>query len=227
MAADPGKEEMAQRRSDCLQMVAHDLGNPLTAIRVIAEIIKEDAVEDDARRDARDLLEAADLAGALVESMGAMLSLEGEPEDLTWFPIDLVQVLRKVVDRPYLRRRITLDLPQEIQLAGDRRALGRAFTDVLVNALRIAPPLGQVSVHVRTPEGGVEVRVDHGATNLAPALWPLLLAPYGAVVLRRKKIPTLATGLVYAQHIFSRHGGGLRLAQGPNGGMDVVCTLAR
>ena len=110
-------------RSDCLRLVAHDLNNPLTAIRILAEMLRDEIPDSEMRQDMIDILEAADLAGALMDSMASLVRLEGRDEDFTWFPIDLVEVLRRVVDRPALRRHVRLELPNELQLAGDRQAL--------------------------------------------------------------------------------------------------------
>lgn len=216
----------AERRAECLRLVAQDLGNPLTAIKVVAELQCEDSEEGSVRQDARDILQAADLASVIVEGMHAMLALEAGDEPLTWFTLDLVSILEDVVDRPALRRRIELDLPRERVIAGDRRALARAFTDVFANALRIAPSPSLVTVRLETRGPAVVVVVSHGGANMPSDLQHLLVDPYGATLLRRKRIPVLATGLTYAQRIFTRHGGGLELGDDAEGGLELRCVLA-
>ena len=220
--------EIAQKaRADCLRMVAHDLGNPLTAIKVLAEILREDVDDARSRQDALDVLEAADLACAILEGMASMLMLESEDDEMTWFPIDMVQVLRRVVDRPALRRRVQLDLPRELHLAGDRRALARAFTDVLVNALRLTDQTSPVTISIRNRTRECSVVVSHAPPGIPREMRDALIEPFGAVQLRRKRIPALATGLVYAHHIFVLHGGGVTFEDTEDGGMDVVCRLTR
>src|SRR5690606_25946659 len=93
---DPGLDA---RRASCLRLLVHDLNNPLTAIRILAEMLGEEA-EGEARRDLQDVLEAADLATALVDGLSAVTHLEdgAGDEDLTWTHLDLASIVRQVVD---------------------------------------------------------------------------------------------------------------------------------
>jgi signal transduction histidine kinase len=160
-------------RSDCLRLLAHDLNNPLTAIRILAEMLRDEISDPEARQDVIDILEAADLAGALMDGLSSMARVEDHEEEFTWFPIDLVEVLRQSVDRPALRRHIKLDLPREMQMGGDRMALQRAFTDVLVNARRLVDgrltiPVGATQVDGVVAPPGLWVRHRH--RDNSPAL---------------------------------------------------------
>lgn len=214
-------------RADCLRLLAHDLNNPLTAIRILAEMLRDEAPDAEMRQDIIDILEAADLAGALMDGLSSMVRLEGRDEEFTWFPIDLVELLRQSVDRPALRRHVRLDLPREIQMGGDRTALQRAFTDILVNARRLVD--GRLSIPVTAREVGpkVEVRVHHPGPGVPAALRPRLLELYGAVELRQNRIPVTAAGLVYARSVIDAHGGTLTFEDPGDGPMDLVVRLPR
>ena len=214
-------------RADCLRLLAHDLNNPLTAIRILAEMLRDEIVDQEMRQDIIDILEAADLAGALMDGMSSLVRLEGRDEEYTWFPIDLVEVLRQSVDRPALRRHVRLELPREIQMGGDRTSLQRCFTDVLVNARRLID--GRVPILVCAAEegNGVAIRVHHPGQGIPEMLRPRLLELYGAVELRQNRIPVAAAGLVYARSVIEAHGGTLSLGDGSEGGMDLTIRLPR
>ncbi len=220
-------EDVSKGRSDCLRLLAHDVGNPITAIRILAEVLRDDIEDPDARRDIRDVLEAADLAAAIMEGMSTMLRLDGEPEEFTWFPLDVVQILQEVIDRPALRRRVKLELPQELQMAGDQRALGRAFTDLLVNACRLVTAPDEVVVRAQAIDGIQHIVVRHPGDGIPENLRPLLLQRHGAVELRRNHIPVAATGLSYTDYVMGRHGGRVDIRTGDDGVMEVVCALGR
>jgi K+-sensing histidine kinase KdpD len=208
---------------DCLRMLAHDLGSPLTAIRVLAELLGEDASNDESRQDATDVVEAADLAAALVEGMSSLLKL-GVHEDLTWFPIDLVQVLRLTVDRPALARRVRLNMPRELSLNGDRRALQRALTDVLVSGLRLVPSEEMLSLTIEATEEGATITVVHCNIGVGADELREVFDPAGAIALRRRRVPVAATGLAYAASVFKSHGGGMEFSD-VVGGVALVVTL--
>ncbi|MEQ1564743.1 MAG: HAMP domain-containing sensor histidine kinase [Myxococcota bacterium] len=216
-----------QLQLDSMRLLAHDFNNPLTAIRILAEMLRDELVEPEMRQDVIDILEAADLATALMDGMGSMLRLATVEDDYTWFPIDLVEVLRQVVDRPALRRNIRLDLPRELQMGGDRNGLHRAFTDVLVNARRLCDGDQQVLVFVVDRDTAVEVRVRHAMPDVQPRLRDRLFEMYGAVELRQNRIPVSATGLVYAHRVVENHGGTMAFESGTPGTVDLVITLHR
>ncbi len=214
-------------RSDCLRLLAHDLNNPLTAIRILAEMLRDEVSDPEVRQDVIDILEAADLAGALMDGMSSMVRLEGGHEDYTWFPIDLVEMLRGVVDRPALRRHVKLDVPREIQMGGDRAALARAFTDLFMNGRRLVE--GQNVVTVRASDEGSDVVVvlHHPGHGVPSTLRPRLLELFGAVELRQNRIPVSAVGLVYARSVIEAHGGNITLVDAEDQGMDAVIRLRR
>ncbi|MEQ1502012.1 MAG: HAMP domain-containing sensor histidine kinase [Myxococcota bacterium] len=214
-------------RADSLRLVAHDLNNPLTAIRILAEMLREEITDREMRQDMIDILEAADLASALMEGMSSLVQIEHRDEDYTWFPMDLVEVLRHTVDRPALRRHVALDLPHELQMGGDRTALQRAFTDVFVNARRLSDARAPVAVTARDTGRQVEVRIRHHGPGIPAASRDRLFQLFGAVELRQSAIPVSAVGLVYARAVFANHGGSIAFEDDDGGPCDLVVRLSR
>ena len=213
-------------RADCLRLLAHDLNNPLTAIRILAEMLRDEVTDTEMRQDVIDILEAADLAGALMDGLSSLVRLDGNDDEYTWFPIDLVEVLRLTVDRPALRRHVKLDVPREIQMGGDRAALQRAFTDILINARRLVDASVPILVTARENQSAVVVRVHHPGPGIPPAMRDRLFELFGAVELRQNRIPVAAAGLVSAQRVVCAHGGDLAF-EDVAGGMDLVAHLSR
>lgn len=213
-------------RSDCLRLLAHDLNNPLTAIRILAEMLRDEVPDGEMRQDVIDILEAADLAGALMDGLSSMVRLEGREDEYTWFPIDLCDVLRRAVDRPALRRHVRLEVPRELQLGGDRMAILRAMTDILVNARRLVDGGSQIVVSAKEQDAEVLVTVHHPGPGVPAAMRERLFELFGAVELRQNRIPVAAAGLVYAKTIIEAHGGTISFAD-REGGMDLVLRLPR
>ena len=217
--------EIRARRANCLRLIGHDLNNPLTSIRILAEVLRDEVGDGDIRRDMIDVLEAADLASAIMDGMSSMLRLEGDEEEYTWFPIDLVTIIQRVVDRPALRRHVKLDLPSELHLGGDRRSLQRAFTDILINARRLIDGRRIVRLVAERSEREVVIRVIHPGPGVPPALRPKLLELFGAVDLRKNRVPVSAVGLTYARHVIRRHCGDLVVSDDEDGNMVVIVSL--
>ncbi len=194
-------------RADGLRLLTHDLNNPLTAIRILAEMLRDQITVPDQRQDVIDILEAADLASALVESMRSFVMMEGRESDYTWFPIDLVNVLHACCDRPALRRHVRFDLPRELLMNGDRMVLQRAFTDLFLNARRLVDGRKQLLVEAEEAEHAHLVRIHLDGTTIPPSQRPQIFEPYGAVELRQQRLPVAASGLTFARAVIEVHGG--------------------
>jgi len=188
-------------------------------------VLRDEVSDADVRRDMIDVLEAADLASAIMDGMSSMLRLEGDEEEYTWFPIDLVTIIQRVVDRPALRRHVKLDMPGELHLGGDRRSLQRAFTDILINARRLIDGRRIVRLEAERREGEVVIRVIHPGPGVPPEHRHKLLELFGAVDLRKNRVPVSAVGLTYARHVLRRHCGDLVVADDDEGNMVVIVSL--
>ncbi|MCB9685255.1 MAG: HAMP domain-containing histidine kinase [Alphaproteobacteria bacterium] len=216
-----------QLLGDCLRLLTHDMNNPLTAIRLLAETLRDEVGTAEMRQDVLDILEAADMSSALMEGLSALVRMEREDEDYTWFPINLVGILRSAVDRPALRRQIKLTLPQELQMRGDEAGLRRAFTDVLINARRLVDHKRQVTVTARELDQGVlELRVHHPGAGIPHALRARLFEPFGSVELRQNRVPVLATGLAYARTVIEHHEGAMAF-EDAHDGTDLAIRFRR
>lgn len=206
----------------------HDLNNPLTAIRILAEMLAEE-FEGEARRDLDDILEAADLATALVDGLSAATHLEdgAGDEDLTWTHLDLVGLVRHAVERPAFRKRVRLELPPELPSHGDARSLQRAITDILVNARSLADNEATLRVVGREGRHVVELGFIHPPPAIPAHLRSHLLATWGAIELRRaRRLPVSAMGLAYAAHVAERHDGSIDFGDDGDG-MIVWLRLPR
>ncbi|MCA9491757.1 MAG: hypothetical protein KC621_17620 [Myxococcales bacterium] len=210
-----------------MRLLTHDMNNPLTAIRLLAETLRDEVGTAEMRQDILDILEAADMSSALMEGLSSLVRMEREEEDYTWFPINLVGILRSAVDRPALRRQIKLSLPQELSMRGDEAGLRRAFTDVLVNARRLVDHKRQVTVSSRDLEAGVlEIRVHHPGAGIPLTLRERLFERFGSVELRQNRVPVLATGLAYARSVIEHHEGEMSFEDAADG-TDLVIRFRR
>lgn len=206
------QKELGDQRARALRLVAHDLNNPLTAIRILAEMVAGEVEGDELQRDLADILEGADLAAAIIESMGAMARLEGADEPLTWFPIDLRMVLRHVAKRPALCSFVRLSLPEyPVEVRGDRQALQQALCDILLNARRLVEDRSAVEVRIEQDEKEYRIITRLKDTSLEEAMSNRLMEIFGAVDVREERIPVAAAGLAFAARTARRHMGRLDL----------------
>jgi len=216
--------QLVESRARCGRLIAHDLNNPLTVIRMLGEMLKEE-VGDDLRGDMVSILEATDIASALVEGFASFSKLEGiDDEEYTWLNIDLAEVVREVAGRLAFRDRVRVDLPAELATVGDRNALVRAVNDILVNGLRLTRKNTYTEVSLRENDESRTLVFYHPGRGVPEEHRHRLLRPYGAEDLRRNRVPVSAVGLAYAAHVAAGHAGTLEVASGADG-LEVRLTV--
>ena len=213
-------------RTDCMRLLAHDLNNLLTAIRILAEMLRDQATDATTQQDMQDILEAADLASALMDGMASLAMLDGADEEYTWFSVDLCHPLRAAADRPALRDHVAFDLPAELTILADENSMQRALTDILMNARKLVEGGAPILVRAVPIPDGIEVRVHHAGEGLDPLDRERLFEAYGAVPLRRRRLPVSATGLAYAYRVIEAHRGTMGF-ESVGSGMDLVIRLPR
>ncbi len=189
-----------------LSDASHELRTPLTSIRGYAELLRKDALGDEAARDralSRIEKEAARM-GSLVGDL-AVLAREGEGPAPSRHRVDLAAVAADAVEDARTvdpGRPIELWAPEEVPVSGDDVRLHQLVHNLVDNALAHTPagtPV-QVGVTVQGHEAMLQVR-DRG-----PGMTP-----------------------EQAQHVFDRfyRGDTDRLDGGSGLGLFIVATLAR
>lgn len=199
-------------RADVLRLVAHDIKNPLTAVRVLAEMLLEDAPPS-LRADLADVVEAVDLAAATTDALADLGRLEAGDEP-TWVPdvVDLGAVVREVAERAAFVGIVTLG-PCAGFVRADEAALERVITAVLLNGRRMLGPDERLRLDVR----GDRVEVFHPRVHFDEAARAALLDLYGGPRLKTRRIRAAALGLGYARHVLQALGGTVELEARPDG----------
>jgi signal transduction histidine kinase len=143
--------------------VAHEVRNPLSAIKSIAQVLRED---DYIKREyARDLELIVGETDRLTRSVTQMLSfartapLEGEPRRVG----ELLESVLLLLRREAAERRVSLKADaaaQDEELDGAAAAALRdALTNLLLNALHATPAGGRVELASGVEEGALKVTV--------------------------------------------------------------------
>ena len=216
--------QLVESRARCGRLVAHDLNNPLTVIRMLSEMLKEEVAEE-LRTDIENIIEATDLASALVEGFASFSRLEGtEEEEYTWLNLDLADVVREVAGRIAFRSHVRLDLPSELATVGDRNALVSAVNDILLNGLKLVRKGAYIDISLRENDGSRTLVFTHPGKGIPLEHQHRLLRRYGAEDLRRNRVPVSAVGLAYAVHVAEGHAGTLKLGSSSDG-FEVLLTV--
>jgi PAS domain S-box-containing protein len=199
--------------------IAHEIKNPLVAIRTFAELLPERFTEEDFRSEfSKVAIQEIERIDHLVARLRGLAAPPVEP--LT--PLDLRVPIEEtlVLLRGHLEQaRITVKRAYERTLplvAGDPAQLRQLFLNLFMNALEATEPGGALSVRLAAREGSgtstVVVEITDTGTGIPEALLGKIFDPFVTTKPRGSGL-----GLSICRGIADTHGATIRVHNNPNG----------
>jgi two-component system OmpR family sensor kinase len=212
---------------------SHELRTPLTSIRGYSEMLRRGAEEspNDAELARRRIEEESVRMSTLVDDMLLIARLDqGRPLDSK--PVDLQVIARDAAADARAvapRRKIKLDAPDTVLVAGDDTRLRQVVGNLVRNALVHTPATTPVEIAVTTSNGTAQLSVaDHGP-GLPPGDRERIFEPfYRADASRSRDSGGAGLGLSIVSAVVAAHGGKVKVRETEGGGatFDVELPLA-
>jgi signal transduction histidine kinase len=213
--------------AEMARMIAHEIKNPLTPIRLSTEFMVEVHERDPERFDevfercASNILQQVDELQDIAQEFSTysrIPKLEPRPGDLAASVGELVESYR-TAQPPGVELRFHAD-PEAIPARFDARLLRRAIRNLLENSLRASGTRGAVEVRVERHDGAAQIAVaDHGP-GVPPELLQRIFDPYFST-----HDTGTGLGLPIARRIVEEHGGSIAAHNRPSGGLEVVIMI--
>lgn len=193
--------------------VAHEIGNPVTGIACLAQIIQEERDTDaELQEISGQIIEQTRRITGIVQSMMGF-SRSGQPHDsrheaLCWLEIckDAVNLLSLNTEAP----NVAFDnrCQPEHWVCGDPQRLSQVVVNLLGNARDASPPDGLILIETRAGQDWVELLVSDQGSGIAPEHLPQLFEPFFTT-----KDPGAGTGLglAMAYTIIREHQGEIQV----------------
>jgi signal transduction histidine kinase len=217
--------EAAIRRVRSLEQVgakvAHELKNPLAAVKSLLQLEQSAATDDRSHRRLEVLTrEVARMEAILRDYLGFSRPLE----DLRVGSVDLAAVADNVLALLEGRAASTgVKLERtggSLMMAGDSRRLEEAVLNLTANALEATPRGGKVSLEV-APLGPQRVlRIRDTGKGMSPAVLEKLGTPFFTT-----RAEGTGLGVVLARTVITQHGGRLEFTSAPDAGTTATVTL--
>jgi signal transduction histidine kinase len=222
-------------RSSFLAVVSHELRTPLTVLKGFVDTLlaRWDHFDDTQReqlverlapqvrrlhRGVDRLLIAADL------QRGANLRLENEKIALGELVSDVVDGFRPLAPL----HAFTVDVPGDLTVVADRKALAQALDQVVDNAVKYSPAGGSVNVRARRVSRRVELVVEDESVGL-PSDFSRIFEPLTQGEEVDKRVHDeggVGVGLYITRSLFEAMGGAVRAERrAPESGTRMVVTL--
>ncbi|HEV7403404.1 MAG TPA: HAMP domain-containing sensor histidine kinase [Chthoniobacteraceae bacterium] len=204
--------------------LAHEIHNPLTAIRMHAQLIEStpDATIAGAAREALPIILAETVR---IEGIVNQWMFLAKPEPPRTKECALQAVLQRVIAgyaalAEHAGVTLQTQVDPALRVQADERRLSQAFANLLINAVQAMPKGGTVEITARKAGGKVHLAFhDHGGGFSAAAL------TRGRELFYSEKEGGMGIGLTVTTEIVAALGGGLRLANAPDGGALATLTL--
>ena len=207
---------LAETQSNFVSSVSHELRAPVAAISLLSENLAKDEFADPLRR--REyyqlIVRECRRLGSLVENVLNFSRLERGTDAFEPEPTDVVQLVTQVSGAMTPRAtesqvHLTLHLPHStVEWSLDGRAVERALTNLIDNALKHSPAGGEVRIELQRSDTLLSVSVIDQGPGIPESERQRIFEPFyrrGSEL--RRETRGIGIGLTLVQHIVEAHGG--------------------
>ena len=229
--ADLVRAQRLEAWAEMARLIAHEVKNPLTPIRLSTEHLRQ------VWRDAPDRLEEVfdRCTGNILRQVEELARTAGEFSTYSRIPLarpasdDLAEAAREVVEGYGSTAHGAVAVLFESEpgaadaaLAFDRRLMQRALRNLIENALRASSKDGEVLVRIEPggPDGAVALTVSDRGPGVSDSDLERIFEPYFST-----SSGGTGLGLPIARRIIQEHGGSITAAARPGGGLSVRIVL--
>lgn len=150
--------ELGKMKTTFLDVIAHELRTPLTSIKTYVDLLKKERLGElsDVQKEKLDIMaQNVDRLTALINDMLEIPSIDVKELELRKetfkaraMVTEIVQDCQEIADEK--RQSVTVDIPDQLAMQGDKNLLGKAVKNILVNAIRYTPEGGDISITGRS-----------------------------------------------------------------------------
>lgn len=234
VAHDVTDRTLRKLQEDFIASVSHELQTPLTSIRAGLGLL-ELAIGETLEPAERELLSASRrnaerLRLQIAQLLAANQVMAGEQVEVEFSAIDLRPVVDGAVDavRPLLQEKeqiVDVDMPDSLEVEGDRRLMQQVLANLLSNAYRHTPRGTRIAVSSWVVGDQVRLAVhDAGPGIPADQLETIFQRFYRAPGVQREGV---GLGLAMARGAVEVQGGRLWAESSPGYGTTFIVSLPR
>jgi signal transduction histidine kinase len=224
---------LAQKKTDFVSNVSHELKTPLTSIRMFAEMMQGGNVAAEKRPQyLRIIVAEAERLTRLINNVLDFARLERKQKRYDFRPLDLHEVLARTWEGHELHLReqgFTTSwqaAPPPYPVRGDEDALAQIIVNLLSNAEKYSADRKEIELHSYLTENSVHVSVlDRGSGVPAGEETKIFEAFYRAHDSLASGIQGSGLGLTLAQRLAKEHGGEITYQAREGGGSNVTLRL--
>ncbi len=174
-AEEAMRGEADSARRNLVAAVSHDLRTPLTALRLLAEAVEDEIVDEATRRRYLERMRThLEALGGLIDDLFELSRLEAG--DISWslervrldeLVGETVEAMRVTADAK--RVSVVADIPPTLEAArANPEKLQRVLFNLIQNAIRHTPADGSIVIRAEPVADGIEVEVADTGDGISP-----------------------------------------------------------
>jgi len=224
---------LAQKKTDFVSNVSHELKTPLTSIRMFAEMMQSGSAAEEKRPQyLRIIVAEAERLTRLINNVLDFARLERKQKRYDFHPLDLHQVIARTWEGHELHLReqgfttCWRAAPPPYPVRGNDDALAQILVNLLSNAEKYSTERKEVEIHSYLTENSVHVSVLDRGSGVPPGEEAKIFeAFYRAHDSLSSGIQGSGLGLTLAQRLAKEHGGEITYQAREGGGSNVTLRL--
>ncbi len=193
--------------------VAHEIGNPVTAIACLAQNLKAETADEEVRLTSSQIIEQTRRISDIVQSLVGFARSDNlnsqrprDPVSIRHCVDEAMSLLRIVPDgRDY---RFINECTEEAVVRGDRQRLMQVFVNLLSNARDASKSGDAIIVRCQGSEHSLQIEVEDFGTGLSPVVREHLFEPF---VTSKEAGKGTGLGLTLVHGIIGEHFGKIHL----------------
>jgi PAS domain S-box-containing protein len=225
-------QDAIRARDDLLGVVAHDLKNPINAIRAAAGLQQRFLhahANDTERRAVNVIIQSSERAHRLLEDLldlrritAGRLTLHSDRIAARTLLAECVEALRPGNSAATLQ--LVIAPPDElVDVWADRHRALQVFENLIGNAIKFTPAGGRITVAAKAEEREVVFRVSDTGVGIPPEMLPRLFDRFWQA--RSGDRRGVGLGLSIAREIVEAHGGRIWAESLPGGGSTFFFSM--
>lgn len=229
-------KQIDRMRSQLLGTAAHDLKNPLNAIRLGADLLNDASLTEQQRKALSMMQRATDSMTNLITGLLETIRVESTA-NLSLEPCQINDLIRRGIEdlRPLAEAKghnVSYEPPDEaLLIMGDPNRLNSVMANLLSNAIKFTPRQGEIEIQVEWDDESVLVSVADNGPGIPEDEIPHIFEHFfrGRLSVEDPDNPVEGTGLglALAKTVIEQHGGRVWVKSEMGEGTTFTFTLPR
>ncbi len=220
---------------DFVSSVSHELKTPLTSIKGYVETLLEGAIDDKemavkflkiiAQETERlhklitDLLDLSQMESNKLKFMFSVVNLRDVAEDA-------IELLSGLAEEKMIDLRLVADKPEYLVWADEERIM-QTFLNLIDNAIKYTPEMGEIEVRIKERKHDVLVEVSDTGIGIPPQEIDKIFDKFYRTTISQKKAGGRGIGLSIVKKIIEAHGGEIWVESELGKGTTFFFTLPK